>query len=99
MVKKGRWALPLQVDNMYTRGGVGELRGGGREGVKIEQIEGEREKVGQREFYRYSGEGEAWLKESTPMETNKILFKFFICLYGFFVCFLFTSEAPLAFTS
>lgn len=22
----------------------------------------------------YSGEGEAWLKESTPMETNKILF-------------------------
>lgn len=99
MVKKGRWALPLQVDNMYTRGGVGELRGGGREGVKIEQIEGEREKVGQREFYRYSGEGEAWLKESTPMETNKILFKLFICLYGFFVCFLFTSEAPLAFTS
>lgn len=98
MVKKGRWALPLQVDNMYTRGGVGELRGGGREGVKIEQIEGEREKVGQREFYRYSGEGEAWLKESTPMETNKILFKLFICLYGFFVCFLFTSEAPLAFT-
>lgn len=99
MVKRGRWALPLQVDNMYTRGGVGELRGGGREGVKIEQIEGEREKVGQREFYRYSGEGEAWLKESTPMETNKILFKLFICLYGFFVCFLFTSEAPLAFTS
>lgn len=43
MVKKERWALPLQVDNMYTRGGVGELRGGGREGVKIEQIEGERE--------------------------------------------------------
>lgn len=39
MVKKERWALPLQVDNMYTRGGVGELRGGGREGVKIEQIE------------------------------------------------------------
>lgn len=34
MVKRGRWALPLQVDNMYTRGGVGELRGGGREGVK-----------------------------------------------------------------
>lgn len=111
MVKKERWALPLQVDNMYTRGGVGELRGGGREGVKIEQIEGERERrwggereredgeVGQREFYRYSGEGEAWLKESTPMETNKILFKLFICLYGFFVCFLFTSEAPLAFTS
>lgn len=99
MVKKERWALPLQVDNMYTRGGVGELRGRGREGVKIEQIEGEREKVGQREFYRYSGEGEAWLKESTPMETNKILFKLFICLYGFFVCFLFTSEAPLAFTS
>lgn len=87
MVKKGRWALPLQVDNMYTRGGVGELRGGGREGVKIEQIEGEREKVGQREFYRYSGEGEAWLKESTPMETNKILFKLFICLYGFFCLF------------
>lgn len=44
MVKKERWALPLQVDNMYTRGGVGELRGGGREGVKIEQIEGERER-------------------------------------------------------
>lgn len=57
MVKKERWALPLQVDNMYTRGGVGELRGGGREGVKIEQIEGEREREGGEEGERRWGGG------------------------------------------
>lgn len=69
----GGWDLPLQVDNLYTGGWVGELRGmrGKGERVKQRKREGTR---GQREFYRYSGEGEAWLKESTPMETNKILF-------------------------
>lgn len=79
----GAWVLPLQVDNMYIGGWAGELRGGrggGGGGRETEpnrgrgRREGEREEVGQREFYRYSGEGEAWLKESTPMETNKILF-------------------------
>lgn len=71
---------------MYIGGWAGELRGGkgggggrGREtepnrGRERREKEKEREEVGQREFYRYSGEGEAWLKESTPMETNKILF-------------------------
>lgn len=56
---------------MYTR----------RRAVQSVKQSGEREREwgkggvgGQREFYRYSGEGEAWLKESTPMETNKFLF-------------------------
>lgn len=75
--------LPLQVDNMYTGGWAGELRGWRGEekesqtgrGRRKEREKRERERgEGQREFYRYSGEGEGWLKESTPMETNKILF-------------------------
>lgn len=50
-----------------------------------------------RGFYRCSGEGEAWLKQSTPMETNKILvLSFFICTFivVVVVCFLFTSKFP-----
>lgn len=59
------------------KGGQGILRGRrGREyGVGVKQRV--RENVGRwgrGNFYRYSGEGEAWLKESTPLETNKILF-------------------------
>lgn len=67
----------MQVDNLYTGGWVGELRGvrgKGERQTEREKERKERENEGQREFYRYSGEGEAWLKESTPMETNKILF-------------------------
>lgn len=74
--------LPLQVDNMYTGGWAGEPRGerggkGGGDRVKQreeEERKRERRRWGRGSFYRYSGEGEAWLKESTPMETNKILF-------------------------
>lgn len=45
MVKKERWVLLLQVDNMYTRGWAGELRGG-RQGVREKT---ERERGGERE--------------------------------------------------
>lgn len=48
--------------------------GGQRRGKEEREIERERKRWGRGSFYRYSGEGEAWLKESTPMETNKILF-------------------------
>lgn len=44
----------------------------------------------------FTGEGGSWLKESTPMETNKILvLNFSFCLFVWFcICFLFTSESP-----
>lgn len=65
-------------------GGRGEgvargVRGGKGGGDRVKQREEEerkreRRRWGRGSFYRFSGEGEAWLKESTPMETNKILF-------------------------
>lgn len=50
-------------------GGRGQEGGSNRESGK-EHVR----RWGRGNFYRYSGEGEAWLKESTPLETNKILF-------------------------
>lgn len=93
---RDRWVLPLQVDNMYTGCRAGELSGrrGGERGAKLNRVR-EHRRWGWGIFYRYSGEGEAWLKESTPMETNKILFLTFHLFEWFFVCFLFMSEAPL----
>lgn len=70
--------IPLQVDNMYTGWWAGGLSAGGG-GGKLNKVR-EHRRWGRGIFIysfflnRYSGEGEAWLKESTPMETNKILF-------------------------
>lgn len=49
---------------------VSGRRGGGKGGAaKLNRVR-EHRRWGRGIFYRYSGEGEAWLKESTPMETN-----------------------------
>lgn len=89
MVKKERWALPLQVDNMYTRGGVGELRGGGREGVKIEQIEGEREKVGRWGRGSFTGtlvKGRRGSKKALQWKPTRSCLNFsFVCMVFLFV--------------
>lgn len=87
MVKKGRWALPLQVDNMYTRGGVGELRGGGREGVKIEQIEGERERRwGRGSFTGTLVKGRRGSKKALQWKPTRSCLNFsFVCMVFLFV--------------
>lgn len=79
---RGGGVFYLKVDSLYTGGWMGdELRG--RKGGRQSNRGG-----GEGDF---TGEGGAWLKESTPMETNKILvLNFSFCLFVCMVLYLFS---------
>lgn len=93
--------LPLQVDNMYTEGWAGELRGGRGE-EKESQIgrgrrkerEKESEGRGRGSFTGTLVKGRGGSKKALQWKPTRSCFKLLICLNGFLFVFSLRLKLP-----